>query len=77
MRRSELPGLRWLDLVHARVVLAQTRNGEGPIVYLNETASATLSGLPFTVTTRATDLLRSFTGEQVSMAFGRARKEVG
>jgi len=42
MRRSELLGLRWLDvdLSHNRVMLVQTKNGEGRVVCLNETAKA-------------------------------------
>jgi len=79
MRRSELLGLRWLnlDLPNSRVLLAQTKNGESRIVYLNETAKAAIRSLPFNENTRSTDLLfRSITGEQVSMAFQRACKAV-
>jgi integrase len=75
MRRSELLGLRWLDvdLAHSRVMLVQTKNGEGRIVYLNETAKAAISSLASSAETRSTDLLfQAFTGEQVSMAFARA-----
>jgi integrase len=38
MRRSEVLGLRWLDLdlVHDRIMLSQTKNGESRIVYLNK-----------------------------------------
>ncbi len=34
MRRSEIPGLRWLDVdvTHARIMLPQTKNGDGRIV---------------------------------------------
>jgi integrase len=74
MRRSEILGLRWLnvDLVHSRVLLSQTKNGEGRIVYLNETAKAAIRSLPFSETTRSSDLLfGQLTGEQVSMAFAR------
>ena len=77
MRRSELLGLRWLDvdLTHSRVMLAQTKNGEGRIVYLNETAKAAIRSLAFTDETRSTDLLfGAISGEQVSMAFARACK---
>jgi integrase len=44
MRRSELLGLCWLDvdLAQGRVMLPQTKNGEGRIVYLNETAKAVI-----------------------------------
>jgi integrase len=71
-------GLRWLDidLNNSRVMLAQTKNGEGRIVYLNETAKAAIRSLPFSDETRSTDLLfKAYTGEQVSMAFARACKD--
>jgi integrase len=77
MRRSEMLGLRWLDvdLNQSRVMLAQTKNGEGRIVYLNETAKAAIGSLPFDNDTRSSDLLfKRITGEQVSMAFARACK---
>jgi integrase len=65
MRRSEMLGLRWLDvdLAHGRVMLAQTKNGEGRIVYLNETAKAAISSLPVTTETRSTDrIFQAFDG---------------
>ena len=79
MRRSELLGLRWLDvdLSHNRVMLVQTKNGEGRVVCLNETAKAAIAEMPFAAETRSTDLLFGpLTGEQVSMAFARACKRV-
>jgi integrase len=79
MRRSELLGLRWLDvdLAHSRVMLAQTKNGEGRIVYLNETAKAAISAVAVPVDARSTDLIfKAFTSEQVSMAFARACKKL-
>jgi integrase len=75
MRRSELLGLRWLnlDLMNGRVMLSQTKNGEGRVVYLNETAKAAIRSLPSDQDTRSTDLLfGKLTAEQVSMAFQRA-----
>ena len=44
MRRGEILGLRWLDidLAQGRVMLPQTKNGEGRIVYLNEGAQASV-----------------------------------
>jgi integrase len=80
MRRSELLGLRWLDvdLVHNRVMLAQTKNGEGRIVYLNKTAAAAIGSVRVVPSIRSTDLLfQGVTGEQVSMAFARTCKVVG
>ena len=79
MRRSELLGLRWLnvDLMNGRVMLSQTKNGDGRIVYLNESAKAAIRSLQFDQKTRSTDLLfQSLTGEQVSMAFKRTCKAV-
>jgi integrase len=48
MRRSEIINLRWLDvdLEHARIMLPQTKNGDGRIIYLNGSAQAVLSSLP-------------------------------
>jgi integrase len=78
MRRSEILGLRWLDLdlKQNRVMLSQTKNGEGRIVYLNATAKAVVTSLP--VADRSTSLLFGrYTGEQVSMAFARVCKSLG
>ena len=74
MRRSEVLGLRWLDvdIANARILLPQTKNGDGRIVYLNQSALAALHSVLRTASQRATD--RVFTGitpEQVSVAFAR------
>ena len=47
MRRSEIMGLRWLDIdfKNNRVLLPQTKNGEGRIVYLNQMATAALQSV--------------------------------
>jgi integrase len=47
MRRGEILGLRWLDvdLANSTIWLRQTKNGEGRIVYLNETAKAALESI--------------------------------
>jgi len=74
MRRSEVLGLRWLDvdLAHARILLTQTKNGDGRIVYLNQSALAALCSVVCSPETKATDLLfRGITPEQVSVAFAR------
>jgi len=79
MRRSELLGLRWLDvdLPHGRALLSQTKNGDSRVVYLNETAKTAIRSLACDRGTLSTDLLfRGITGEQVSMAFRRACKGV-
>jgi integrase len=80
MRRSEVLGLRWLnvDLHGSRILLPQTKNGEGRIVYLNESAATILRSLPLGV---AAD--RIFAGnlkvspEYVSLAFLRACRRAG
>jgi integrase len=80
MRRSELLGLRWLDvgIENGRVMLAQTKNVEGRIVYLNETAKAAITSLSLRSDVCSADLLfQGLTGEQVSMAFARVCKRRG
>jgi integrase len=77
MRRSEVLGLRWvdLDLVHGRIMLSQTKNGESRIVYLNKAAQAAIGSLPFDANTKPTDkLFPDITHDQVSTAFRRACK---
>jgi integrase len=74
MRRSEILRLRWLDvdLANNRILLPQTKNGEGRIVYLNNSAVAALQSIPFSTDTKPNALL--FAGvspEQVSVAFVR------
>ena len=48
MRRSEILRLRWLDvdLRNSRILLTQTKNGEGRIVYLNQLALRAIESLP-------------------------------
>ena len=47
MRRGEILGHRWLDidLRNHRVLLPQTKNGEGHVVYLNRSAEAVFEAL--------------------------------
>jgi integrase len=56
MRRGELLGLRWLDVDHAggRIMLPQTKNGTGRVVWLSEMARTVLNSLP---RGRATELV--------------------
>jgi len=80
MRRSEILGLRWLDvdLTHGRVLLPQTKNGEGRVVYLNQSARDIVSSLPVCADSKPTDRLFSgITPNQVTVAFGRACKAAG
>jgi integrase len=59
MRRGEILGLRCLDidLNGARVLLPQTKNGEGRIVYLNQLALQAIESLPVSEKTKPTDVL--------------------
>jgi integrase len=80
MRRSEILNMRWLDLdlANGRILLPQTKNGEGRIVYLNDSASFALRSLPSGLQTPTTDkLFLGVTPERVSMAFQRACRSVG
>jgi integrase len=80
MRRSEILGLRWLDVdhVHCRLLLPQTKNGEGRIVYLNHSAMQVMEALAEEATDLkpAARLFADLTPEQVSMAFVRACRRV-
>src|SRR5207253_2143298 len=74
MRRSEVLGLRWLDVdvTNARIMLPQTKNGDGRIVYLNNSALASLAAAPRSAETKTTDrIFREVTPEQVSVGFVR------
>jgi integrase len=75
MRRGELLGLRWLDVDMAQgcILLPQTKNGEGRIVYLNEGAQAVLASASRTPEAKITDrIFGDFTPDQVSVNFRRA-----
>jgi len=58
-RRSQVSGLRWLDLdlEHYRIMLSQTKNGESRVVYLNKAAQAAIGSLEFDL---ILSLLRNF-----------------
>jgi integrase len=73
MRRSEILGMRWLDvdLPHSRVMLAQTKNGEGRIIYLNLSAAAALRYMMPLNATPLSPVFGGITPEQVSVAFAR------
>lgn len=80
MRRGELLALRWLDvdLAHGRVMLPQTKNGDGRIVYLSDGARAVLRSLPREhVTSLVDNLFAGITPDQVTTAFRRACRKVG
>jgi integrase len=81
MRRGELLGVRWLDIDRAgnRLLLPQTKNGDGRTVYLNTLACQALDSITRNGA-RPTD--RVFASEQmspenVSLAFLRTCRKVG
>ena len=73
MRRSEILGLRWLDvdIKHSRIMLPQTKNGEGRIVYLNQSAVAALQFVMPSSPSPLSPIFGEITPEQVSVAFAR------
>ncbi|MBV9572587.1 MAG: site-specific integrase, partial [Acidobacteriales bacterium] len=73
MRRSEVLGLRWLDvdLLNGRILLPQTKNGDGRIVYLNRSAAATLSSAALNRRNATDPVFDGITPGQVSVAFVR------
>lgn len=74
MRRSEIVGLRWmdLDLPRNRIILQQTKNGESRMVYLSQFAERALESIAFGDHTKPTDrVFSNITGERVSVAFRR------
>lgn len=74
MRRSEIVGLRRMDvdLSGKRIMLPQTKNGEGRIVYLNQFAMAAIESVLSTDEFPATtSLFPSITPDQVTTAFRR------
>lgn len=80
MRRGEILGLRWLDvdMIHDRIMLPQTKNGDGRIVYLNKSAQAVIQSLPFTAETKPTDkLFRGATPDMVTVTFRRVCAKEG
>jgi integrase len=80
MRRSEMLGLRWLDIdfKNSRVLLPQTKNGEGRIVYLNQLAAAALDSVVTSGKVLPTARpFGEFTAAHVSVTFSRVLKRVG
>ena len=76
MRRGEILGLRWMDvdIKGSRIMLPQTKNGEGRIVYLNTLAKNALVSIS-SENTKATDRIFAVqyqAPENVSVAFLRA-----
>jgi integrase len=81
MRRSELLGLRWVDLDRrgCRILLPQTKNGDGRTVWLNALACQVLDSIPRNEV-RSTDRVfpvSEFQPNNVSLAFRRTCRRVG
>jgi integrase len=79
MRRSEILKLRWLDvdLLNKRLMLPQTKNGEGRIVYLNNTAETTFRMLAAGKSVNAAShIFPGIDPLNVSVAFTRACRKV-
>ncbi len=77
MRRGEILGLRWMDVdtEGKRIMLPQTKNGDGRIVYLNTLAIEALSAVLPPKNEKSTDCIFSadpVNPENVSVAFLRA-----
>jgi integrase len=79
MRRGEILGLRWLDVDFAghRILLPQTKNNEGRVIYLNASAEAVLQSLVY-ANVRATDkVFPHISPGQVTVAFRRICQKLG
>jgi integrase len=82
MRRSEVLGLRWLDLDRTgeRILLGQTKNGDGRIVWLNALACQVLDSIPSNgarTTEHIFPASDQMNPENVSLAFLRVCRKVG
>jgi len=73
MRRGEIVKLRWLDvdLAGQRILLPQTKNGEGRIVYLNQLGMTVINSLSDEKAAPMSKLFADVTPDQVSVAFKR------
>jgi integrase len=78
MRRSEILGVRWLDVDTAgsRIMIPQTKNGEGRIVYLNKLAQDALESLAHNHAASTDKMFSGITPDQVTTAFRRVCKKV-
>ena len=67
-----------VDLLHNRVMLRQTKNGDARIVYLNRFAQSALASVTVTENTKPIDkLFPEITPERVSVAFRRTCRAIG
>ncbi len=83
MRRGEVLGLRWLDVYRdgeePRILLPQTKNGDGRIVWLNTLACQVIDSIArngASPTDRVFPVSHTVTPENVSLAFLRACRRV-
>jgi integrase len=76
MRRGEILSVRWLDvdLKHGCIILPQTKNGDGRVVYLNKLARTVFSAMKRGQPTEI--LFPVTTPENVSVAFKRLCDDV-
>jgi integrase len=65
--------MRWLDvdIAHSRIMLPQTKNGEGRIICLNQSAAAALQYVMPSNPSPLATVFGKVTPEQVSVAFAR------
>jgi integrase len=81
MRRGEILGLRWLDIDQSgnRIMLPQTKNGEGRIVYPNSLAQQAIRAAQETTATPADRVFgkSQMVPDYVSQVFARACRVSG
>jgi integrase len=79
MRRSEILGLRYLDvdLAGGRLLLPQTKNGEGRCVHLNEGAKLALESTLARDTAAGARVFDGISADYVSQTFRKACRDAG
>ncbi|HKQ78050.1 MAG TPA: site-specific integrase, partial [Blastocatellia bacterium] len=79
MRRGEILGLRYLDvdLSNRRILLPQTKNGEGRIVYLNDMAAMVMESMQREEAKPADKIFEEWSEDDVKYAFEKARSAIG
>jgi len=82
MRRGEILSIRWLhvDIEGKRLMLPQTKNGDGRIVYLNQLAAEVIKG-QWSPNVKATDrvfpIADNCTADNISKGFAAVCRRVG
>jgi integrase len=79
-RRGEILKLRWVDvdLSNNRLLLPHTKNGEGRIVYLNQSAMVVFGSIEQSPAANQLDLIfPDVTPENVSVSFSRVCRSLG